>query len=395
MDFVSSAMGMVRAELLTADIAAALENLNRAGIPVFTVKAMDGVRVILDLNRRDYKKAWVICRKRGEKLRLLKRTGIYWSLKAIAKRPLLLFGLAVLVMAGALLPSRVLFVQVEGNQIVPDNRIFAAAQELGLGFGALRRDIRSERLKNALLEEIPQLQWVGVNTRGCVAVIRVRERSPVEALPVEPAVSSIVAAADGIILSATATRGNLLCQPGQAVTAGELLISGYTDSGFCIRATRAQGEVYARTRHILSVTAPSEGIQRGTQTGTRVRYSLIFGKKRINLWKGSGISDAVCGRMYEAYYLTLPGGLTLPVALIKETLSCWETEIVSCQSPGLQAGAENFARGYLKSRMIAGTLERQSIRVTWLEDACRLEGTFHCVEMIGRQRTEQIGEEHE
>lgn len=99
--------------------------------------------------------------------------------------------------------------------------------------------------------------------------------------------------------------------------------------------------------------------------------------------------------MYEAYYLTLPGGLTLPVALIKETLSCWETEIVSCQSPGLQAGAENFARGYLKSRMIAGTLERQSIRVTWLEDACRLEGTFHCVEMIGRQRTEQIGEEHE
>lgn len=395
MDFVSSAMGMVRAELLTADIAAALENLNRAGIPVFTVKAKDGVRVILDLNRRDYKKARAICRKRGEKLRLLKRTGIYWSLKAIAKRPLLLFGLAVLIMAGALLPSRVLFVQVEGNQTVPDNRILAAAQELGLGFGALRRDIRSERLKNALLEEIPQLQWVGVNTRGCVAVIRVRERSPVEVLPVEPAVSSIVAAADGIILSATATRGNLLCQPGQAVTAGEVLISGYTDSGFCIRATRAQGEVYARTRHVLSVAAPSEGIQRGTQTGTRVRYSLIFGKKRINLWKGSGISDAVCGRMYEAYYLTLPGGLTLPVALIKETLSCWETEIVSCQSPGLQAGAENFAREYLKSRMIAGTLERQSIRVTWLEDACRLEGTFHCVEMIGRQRTEQIGEEHE
>lgn len=395
MDFVSSAMGMVRAELLSADIAAALENLNRAGIPVFTVKAKDGVCVILDLNRRDYKKARVICRKRGEKLRLLKRTGIYWSLKAIAKRPLLLFGLAVLIMAGALLPSRVLFVQVEGNQTVPDNRILAAAQELGLGFGALRRDIRSERLKNALLEEIPQLQWVGVNTRGCVAVIRVRERSPVEALPVEPAVSSIVAAADGIILSATATRGNLLCQPGQAVTAGEVLISGYTDSGFCIRATRAQGEVYARTRHVLSVAAPSEGIQRGTQTGTRVRYSLIFGKKRINLWKGSGISDAVCGRMYEAYYLTLPGGLTLPVALIKETLSCWETEIVSCQSPGLQAGAENFAREYLKSRMIAGTLECQSIRVTWLEDACRLEGTFHCVEMIGRQRTEQIGEEHE
>lgn len=395
MDFVSSAMGMVRAELLTADIAAALENLNRAGIPVFTVKAKDGVRVILDLNRRDYKKARAICRKRGEKLRLLKRTGIYWSLKDIAKRPLLLFGLAVLIMAGALLPSRVLFVQVEGNQTVPDNRILAAAQELGLGFGALRRDIRSERLKNALLEEIPQLQWVGVNTRGCVAVIRVRERSPVEALPVEPAVSSIVAAADGIILSATATRGNLLCQPGQAVTAGEMLISGYTDSGFCIRATRAQGEVYARTRHVLSVTAPSKEIERGTQTGTRVRYSLIFGKKRINLWKGSGISDAVCGRMYEAYYLTLPGGLTLPVALIKETLSCWETEIVSYQSPGLQAGAENFAREYLKSRMIAGTLERQSIRVTWLEDACRLEGTFHCVEMIGRQRTEQIGEEHE
>lgn len=395
MDLMSSAMGMIRVEIVSANTAGALENLNKVGIPVFDVKALDELRVALSIDRKDYAKVQSVCRKRGEKLILRKKIGIYWIFRELLRRPLLMAGLVFLLTAGALVPSRILFVQVEGNQTIPDNRILAAAQDLGLGFGTIRRQIRSERIKNALLEEIPQLQWVGVNTRGCVAVIQVRERSEVEYREQMPAVSSIVAASDGIVLSATATSGNLLCVPGQAVTAGEVLISGYTDCGICIQATRAQGEVYARTKHTLSVIAPSVRLQRRVCTEKRVRYSLIFGKKRINLWKGSGISGAVCGRMYEVYNFTLPGGLKLPVVLIKETLSFWETEETFCQETALQTAVESYAGTYLKSQMIAGTVDSQFIRIRWAENTCCLEGTFHCVEMIGRQKTEQIGEEHE
>lgn len=38
-------------------------------------------------------------------------------------------------------------------------------------------------MKNALLSAIPELQWAGVNTYGCRAVISVRERTLPERKP--------------------------------------------------------------------------------------------------------------------------------------------------------------------------------------------------------------------
>ena len=79
-----------------------------------------------------------------------------------------------------------------------------------------------------------------MNTRGCVAVISVRER-PEEAQVDRPGtVSAVTAAQDGIIERVTVTNGTALCRPGQAVRAGETLISGYTDCGRTIRAGRAE-----------------------------------------------------------------------------------------------------------------------------------------------------------
>ena len=89
-------------------------------------------------------------------------------------RPVLLAGLGILFLLAMYLPSRVLFIRVEGNMQIPDRQILAAAEECGIRFGASRREVRSEKVKNALLSSVPQLQWAGVNTAGCVATISVR-----------------------------------------------------------------------------------------------------------------------------------------------------------------------------------------------------------------------------
>ena len=46
---------------------------------------------------------------------------------------------------------------VEGNSAVASVDIIDAAQNAGLGFGASRRAVRSEKVKNALLASIPDL----------------------------------------------------------------------------------------------------------------------------------------------------------------------------------------------------------------------------------------------
>ena len=96
----------------------------------------------------------------------------------------------------------------------------------------------------------------GVNTSGCVATVSVRERTDPEVTEQDSAVSNIVASRDGFIVSATVTRGNFLCRVGQSVKAGQVLISGYTDCGICIQATRAEGEIYAQTSRDFAAVTP-------------------------------------------------------------------------------------------------------------------------------------------
>ncbi len=390
-----SIVGMVTVELTSADIPGTLAALADKGVPVFDAEPVDDLSLRLRIYWKDYRKTVKLCEKRGDTLRIQSRSGIYWAAKAIAGRPLLMAGLAVLLAAAFYIPSRVFFIRVEGNVTVPVNVILEAAEESGIGFGASRREVRSERMKNALLGKLPELQWAGVNTYGCVAVITVRERhSASENVEEFPDVSSIVASTDGYILSATATRGSLLCQPGQAVVEGQVLISGYTDCGICIQATRAEGEVYAQTRHDLTVYTPSECTARGETAENTVRWSLLIGKKRINLWKDSGISDSSCGRMYKEYYITLPGGFVLPVALVKETIVTYKTETAVLSPEDVQRAMEDFAGDYLVDQMIAGTVDAQQFIFLEEGDCLRLEGAFLCTEMIGRQRVEEIGDIH-
>ena len=149
-------------------------------------------------------------------------------------------------------PGRVFFIEIEGNQQIPDRLILEVVQENGIQFGAVRRDIRSEKIKNILLEKIPQLQWVGVNTNGCVAVISVRERQ-FENDSQEYSFGSIVASRDAIIQQITVLRGTQLCKVGQAVKAGEILVSAYKDYGISVKMTGAKAEIYGQTEHNLDV----------------------------------------------------------------------------------------------------------------------------------------------
>lgn len=386
----NSAAGMVTLELTSASLPEALTGINERGISVYDLQIRDELTASLRIYRRDYRITAALCRKRGDTVRVLHRNGIYWTLKGLLKRPVLVLGMSILLFFALFLPTRVLFVRVEGNSAVFSREIIAAAEACGIRFGASRREVRSERMKNALLEEIPRLQWAGVNTYGCVAVISVRERTVTEVLPEQGTVSSIVACHDGIVISCTAERGTSLCVPGQAVTAGQVLISGYTDCGICIQASNAKGEVFALTERRCTAVTPRTTRQRIGDQAESVKISLLIGKKRINLWKDSGISEGSCGRMYEEYYITLPGGFQLPVGIAVERSTVWETEDATVSGDAAQQLLQEFCEGYLNRQMIAGTISGRQLTASEADGLFCVDGVYSCEEMIGRIRQERM-----
>ena len=392
MMFLNTLSGILRVRITGADIGRTLQQLVQQGVSLRDIRWEDDLTVTLHLSSKDREMIVSVCNRHGNNLDFLEETGMFHLIKSISIRPVLAAGIMLLFALTVYLPTRVLFFSVEGNSSVPELRILETAEEYGIRFGASRESVRSEQIKNQLLEDIPELKWSGINTTGCTAVISVREQPVQTAQPASTGVSSIVAARDGRITSCTVTKGSTMCAPGQVVHGGQLLVSGYSDCGICIRVSEAEGEIFAETSRNLRSATPVQCLFRQERGSTQKRYSLLFGKKRINLWKGSGISPATCGRMYEEYYITLPGGFRLPVCLMIETLTDWETVPMDVLPEQVENSLKAFARKTVLKDSIAGRILREKQTLTEESGCYVLESSFFCSEMIGRVITEEIGE---
>lgn len=135
MSFWKRAAGIVRAELVSADPEGTLRALGEAGIELDEITPKGALALEFLLRREDLPAAEALCRKRGDGFRVLGRQGLWYAVGALWERKLLLTGLVFLLGLTILLPTRVLFFQVEGNRTVPTARILWEAERQGLSFG--------------------------------------------------------------------------------------------------------------------------------------------------------------------------------------------------------------------------------------------------------------------
>lgn len=381
--------GRIQFRIVTADWPRLQASLLENGVILRNVFFTDDLTVCFTVSREDQEKVRILTDKRGEKCVPVRKTGLYWAFRSLKNRFVLLFGLVALLFLTFWVPSRVLFVFLNGNAQVPETLILEKAADCGLAFGASRKDIRSENIKNQLLEAIPDLEWVGVTTSGCVATVEVREKDKQSASSnTEPRVSSIVAATDGVIESVTTLNGTQICKVGQAVYAGQTLISGYEDRGRVAVAGRAEGEVYAYTVRHIRMCTPSKAVVRTAEKHSSVKYILQIGKKQIFFSKDSGICPPTCVRIYEKINLTLPGGFSLPITWIKVQQTAYETQEANaiCDTG---SWLEKCAVDHIKSQMIAGQILNQELSYSAEIGVNVLYGQFFCREQIGKLKAEE------
>ena len=382
--------GTVKIQITSADPAGVICSLYGNGIPVENVHYVDELTFQCQVQRQYTKRVIALVDRRSDQWKILSHKGIFWSIQRLINRPVLVAGVLIFILLTVFLPTRIYFFRVEGNTSVPDKYILELASEYGISFGAVRREIRSEQVKNALLHAVPQLEWVGINTAGCVATISVRERQVGE--PAQPVrgISSIVAIRDGVVQEVTVTGGSAACKVGQAVRAGQVLISGYTDCGLSIRAERAKGEIYATTNRQMMFILPENFVQRGHRVSQNQRFSIIIGKKRINFYQDSGNLDATCVKMYEENYVTLPGGFQLPIAIVTETWIDYESAAPAATVEENSRTMSSLAQDYLRSQMVAGTILSKDESFSQQDGFLLLYGKYGCLEMIGQERSEEI-----
>jgi hypothetical protein len=96
--------------------------------------------------------------------------------------------------------------------------------------------------------------------------------------------------------------------------------------------------------------------------------------------------------MYEEYYITLPGGFALPVALAVQTHTCRMTRKADQNPETMEEPILSFARQYLTSQMVSGSIVEEVVFFYKKDGTAILEADFICREMIAQRRQEGIGE---
>ena len=96
MGIYRSMTGTLIVEVTSADISRFLTAISDHGISILRTEYVDDLTVLLHIHRNDYTAVMQISSRRGEKTRLHQKAGIYWVIRRMQKRPLLITGMLLL-----------------------------------------------------------------------------------------------------------------------------------------------------------------------------------------------------------------------------------------------------------------------------------------------------------
>lgn len=376
-------------EVVGSDISKTIELLTQKGCLLYEIQYLNELTVRFEMNHQDLKIVKNVTSKCGDRIKIISVKGFLWSVISVYKRPVLLIFTILLLALTIYIPKHIFFIEIEGSYITSEDQILEYASECGLYFGCKADKIDSGAFKNKMISKLSHCRWIGVTASGCVATIHISENEIEKDQNIQKnTVSHIVAANDGLVDEITVTDGVQMCKVGQIVRKGQILISGYEDCGLFVRASNAQGTVYAKTSKQIDAVAPQSNEKQPVSFEKNTSYALLIGKKQINLKNDSSISPTHCVKIRKEKYLTLPGGFKLPIALVKTSQIAYDNKDHDSDAGDVWLG--NYLRTYIQSQMLAGFVLQEQLDTEQTNGYTWISGSYYCREQIGYSVTEEI-----
>ncbi|HCC00681.1 MAG TPA: hypothetical protein DEP42_05640 [Ruminococcaceae bacterium] len=268
--------------------------------------------------------------------------GLPAQLKRLKRHLGVFIGIILFLILIVFFSSFVWEVDLEGNKEVPTEQIEGVLSELGLKPGAYALFMQVRYIQNGLLLRVPELAGVTINLHGSTAYVRVRERRYAPDFVPQSQPCNVKATRDGKILKVENEEGKSMIKPGEAVTAGQLLLSGVVDDrDGASRLVHARGSVVAQTSRDLRVSVPLHASVR-TETGQQVRRrTLNVFNYGVPLYFGALKGD------YNRYTETKPLQILqvkLPISITTKTYhACMAKQVDYTQAQALKVAKQKMA----------------------------------------------------
>ena len=327
-----------------------------------------------------------LCERFGIAIECIQRRGLPSLLGRVLRRPGLILG-ALLCAVMITWASGVIWdVRIEGNGSVSSESIIETLDACGFGIGIRTKGLELDRIENRFLILNDEISWISVNVTGTVARVEVRELIEKDSRP-DYAASNLVATKNGVVVRFDGVRGDIAVKLGEAVSEGELLVSGvYGGENTATRFVRCRGEVLARCERNISVSVPLE-FEKKVYTGEqKIKKSLIFFKKEVKFFENGRNLYASCDTINRVEYFDLFGLGKIPIGIRTERYV--EYELVADTRTVEMARAE--AKRLLWEDVYSGLPDAEVVEVSLSESVgdthFTLTATVATVENIAKEQ---------
>lgn len=216
---------------------------------------LDNIRFVRDniyemqMRTSDFKKLRPIARRTRTAVHIKKKISFVSFANRYKKRVFYVVGAAVCATTVIAASQFVWSVDVRGCE--NKTEILSAAELAGLRIGAYKHSLPDGNdMKNIILSNTNDVTWAWVYLKGTKAVVEVRKAIPPPQVVDRNTPCDIVAVRDGIIDDMLVKEGVALCNKGDVVLKGDVLIGGtYETKDGAYRLEHAIGEVSAITAH--------------------------------------------------------------------------------------------------------------------------------------------------
>ena len=235
-----------------------LNRMREAGISLFGIRRSASGAVQLLLRARDFRKLHALARRSGCRVRIVEKTGAFFSLRRLFRRKTLWIGTLLVVGLIALASTRILVIEVSGCSRVAERTVLRALESEGLAVGARNYGWNLPLLNERLRTYDARIAWIGLAVEGVVLRVKVVETAVVNDEAEGDAPADVVAQKSGVVTEIIAKRGRAAVAVGDMVQAGDVLIRGdltTEESQFPV-TVRAFGRVLANVVYLSEAVGP-------------------------------------------------------------------------------------------------------------------------------------------
>lgn len=264
-----------------------------------------------------YKRLHSAAVKNGGRLKIVKKHGLPFLLRPFSARWGIFAGLLFFVAFNSFMGGFIWNVTVVGGTALQQGKIVDYLAQNGFKTGARWNDTDKENLEFSVLADFDDVAWISINKFGCLAQIEIRQTTPKPAITNNTVITNVKAKKAGIIVSVTALGGWQAVEPGEAVSPGDLLISGVYEGGENAAKNHfahAHGTVLAKTEEKIIVNIAREQTEK-SYIGSKSYKTLCFFGLRLPLYAAKNEENAQIKT--EQKYIEL-NSFRLPIGIYTE-----------------------------------------------------------------------------